>query len=163
MRQLTTPRHAERGLTLIELVASLAITTILLGMAAPFLFDTVANGQMREGGNLLLTETLNAQREAVKRNVTTRVAISGSDIQVLDMSQGADGTVVRSRRLAEGLSATTVNIDFNSRGAVLPLGTDVAVNLAKSGLVCSADLRCPGLRVDGGGGVRLCADQLSCP
>jgi type IV fimbrial biogenesis protein FimT len=36
------------------------------------------------------------------------------------------------------------------------------MDIGKSGLTCSSDFRCPGLRVDGGGTMRLCADKLAC-
>lgn len=156
-------RAAQRGLTLIEMAATLAIGVILMGMAAPALFDMLANGQLREAGNALLTETLYAQGEAIKRNVPTRISFNGRQIEVRDMSQGNAGTVLRTRVLAQDLSVSTnTTINFDSRGTTLPFGTDVAIDIERTGVVCSSDMRCPGLRVDGGGGVRLCADKLNC-
>ncbi len=166
MRQLMRRRAARalaRGLTLIEMMATLAISAILLGMAAPYLYDMLANGQLREGGNTLLSETLYAQGEAIKRNATTRIRFDGNQIEVRDMSQTADGVVLRQRVLGQGLSvAANVTISFSSRGTTLPLGADAEVDIVRSGLVCTAEMRCPGLRVDGGGGVRLCPDKLNC-
>ena len=161
MRHLIAPRQ---GLTLIELLATLAITVILFGMAVPYMGDYMVNTRLREAGNALHAETLYAQGEALKRNMTTRLIVDGSDIQVRDMSAGDEGTLVRRRVLGEGLSAkVAAQIDFDSRGIPNPFGTAREINVAKSGVTCSAELRCPGLRVDGGGGVRLCANQLDCP
>lgn len=160
MRQLS-PR---RGMTLIELMASLAIGAILFGMAAPFLRDYVVNARLREGGNALLAEALYAQGEAIKRNVSTRLLINSSELQVRDLSTGGDGTLLRTRLLTDGLAASAAaQVDFSSRGTPLPFGTAVAIDLAKGGVTCSADQRCPGLRIDGGGGIRLCGNQLDCP
>jgi hypothetical protein len=49
---------------------------LLLASAAPFFGDMVVNSRLREAGNLLLTETLMAQSEAIKRN--TRATVSTS-------------------------------------------------------------------------------------
>jgi len=161
MRFLSLPR---RGLTLIELMATLAISVILFGMAAPYLGDYMVNSRLREAGNALLAETLYAQGEALKRNVSTRFIIDGGEIQVRDMSAGGDGTLLRQRLLGDGLTArAAAQIDFSSRGTPLPFGTATAIDVDKSGVTCSAEARCPGLRVDGGGGVRLCANRLDCP
>lgn len=158
MRQLS-PRR--RGLTLIELMATLAIGAILFGMAAPFLGDYINNTRMRQAGNSLLAEALSAQGEAIKRNASTRLSVAGGLIQVLDVSGGGDPVLLRSRQLSEGLTATSaVQVDFGSRGTPLPFGTGAAIDLAKSGATCSSELRCPGLRIDGGGGIRLCSNRL---
>jgi len=160
MRQLSRPR----GLTLIELMASLAITAILFGMATPYMRDYIQNTRLREGGNALLAEALYAQAEAIKRNASTRLVVNGGDVQVRDMSTGGAGTLLRGRQLSDGLAANVATqVDFGSAGTPLPFGTDAAIDLGKSGVVCSADQRCPGLRIDGGGGIRLCGNQLDCP
>ena len=161
MRQLTARRQ---GLTLIELLVTLAISVILFGMAVPYVGDYMVNTRLREAGNALHAETLYAQGEALKRNMTTRLIVDGSDIQVRDMSAGDEGALLRRRALGEGLSVqAAAQVDFNSRGMPVPFGTATAIDVAKSGVTCSAELRCPGLRVDGGGTVRLCANQLECP
>ena len=156
-------RRLRRGLTLIELVVTLAIGGILMSMAAPALADFWLNHQLREAGNALQAEALYARTEAIRRNVPTRLVINGADLSVRDMSNGAAGVLLRQRRLAEGLSASgAAQIDFDSRGILLPLGTEAALDIAKTGLTCSSEHRCPGLRVDGGGNMRLCADKLAC-
>ena len=150
-----------QGLTLIELMAALAVSVILFGMAIPYMADFMHNARLRQAGNALLAETLQAQSEAIKRNASTRLVISGGLIQVLDISAGGAGVLLRSNRLADGMSAVSaVQVDFGSRGTPLPFGTSAAVNLVRSGATCSAELRCPGLRIDGGGGIRLCVNQL---
>ena len=154
-----TRRH---GMTLIELMATLAIAAVLFGTAAPYLGDYINNTRMRQAGNSLLAEALHAQGEAIKRNASTRLRVAGGVIQVLDISGGGDPVLLRSRQLSEGLTATsTVQVDFGSRGTPLPFGTGASIDLARSGTTCSAELRCPGLRIDGGGGIRLCVNRLA--
>lgn len=158
MRQL---KHS--GLTLIELVVTLAIGGILMSMAAPALSDFWLNHQLRAGGDTLLGEALFARTEAIKRNAPTRLVIDGADLSVRDMRDGADGVLVRQRRLADGMTASgSAQVNFDSRGILLPLGTEAAADISKTGVTCSSDFRCPGLRVDGGGGIRLCSDKLAC-
>ncbi len=161
MRQLMPP--ARRGLTLIELVVTMAISALLLSMAAPALADFWINHQLREAGNAVLAEALYARTESIKRNAPTRLSINGSDLSVRDMGAGGAGVLLRQRRLADGLSASgSAQMDFDSRGILLPLGTEAAVDVQKSGIGCTSDFRCPSLRVDAGGGIRLCGDKLAC-
>lgn len=160
-RRTRRARPAQRGLTLIELMVGLAIAALLALAAAPNLGDYIANSRLREGGHLLLTETLAAQSEAVKRNAVVRLSTSGNQIQVIDRTVPTSPVTLRTRQVSGGISYDTITIDFDSQGRVTPLA-DRAVDVAGSGVVCSSELRCPRLRVDGGGGVRLCGDKLNC-
>lgn len=151
---------AQRGLTLIELLVSVAVLAVLASTAAPFMGDMIANGRLREGGNLVLTETLIAQSEAVKRNGTVRVSLNGSSVQVIDVTDAAVPVVLRTRTLVQTVSAPVVTFDFGPEGRPTPFGTAVSVNLGSTSATCTSELRCPGLRVDAGGAVRLCGNHL---
>jgi len=155
--------NPQRGLTLIELMIGLAISALLAMTAAPFMGDYITNSRLREAGNLLLGETLIAQSEAVKRNTRVRVSTSGSSVQVLDMTVPADPTVLRTRTLPPTTTLPAATLDFGSEGRPTPFGTSGSIDLSSSSVLCSSDLRCPGLRVDAGGAVRLCGDKTSCP
>ena len=160
MRQMTT----QRGFSLIELMVALAIAALLVKMGAPFFSDYVGNSRLREGGNLLLAETLIAQSEAVKRNTRIRISTAGSTVQVLDMTVPATPVVLRDRTLSAGVTAPTATLDFGSEGRPVPFGTSGSINLSSGTVSCSIDMRCPGLRVDAGGAIRLCGNYLSsCP
>lgn len=155
MRQLT------RGLTLIELMVGLTIAALLALTAAPFFGDYITNSRLREGGNLVLTEALIAQSEAIKRNGTVRMTTNGSVVQVLDMSDAANPVLLRANEIPGGVTAPASTLDFGSEGRLLPFPTSASIDLSKSGVTCSDDLRCPGLRIDVGGAIRLCGNQLS--
>lgn len=158
------PAVRSRGLTLVELMVGIAVMAILVATAAPYLGDFVKNSRLREAGNLLFTEALVAQSEAIKRNTTVRVATSGATVQVLDMTVPASPVELRNRTLPANVTAATATLDFAGEGRPAPFGTAVSINLALTGETCSADLRCPGLRVDAGGATRLCGNHLvSCP
>lgn len=172
MRHLTfaAPRRAaSRGLTLIELMVAIAIAAFLVLAAAPHFADYTNNSRLREGGTTLQTEVLFAQSEAIKRNRIVRLTTSGSTVQVLEAQDTSNMTLLRERTLGGGVSAETATVDFTPRGypvnrAVNPSVDFVAasIDLGLPGVTCSSEQRCPGLRVDAGGGIRLCANKLSC-
>jgi type IV fimbrial biogenesis protein FimT len=157
MRHLT----GQRGLTLIELMVGLAIGTFLMLSAAPYFSEYSINSRLREGGNLVYSEALLAQSEAIKRNAVVRLSTDGTSVQVIDRSVPATPVVLRTRALSGGVTAATGTVDFGSEGRPVPFGTAVSINLATSAGSCSSDMRCPGLRVDAGGAIRLCGNQLS--
>jgi type IV fimbrial biogenesis protein FimT len=156
-------RHVtgQRGLTLIELMVGLTIGAFLMLTAAPYFTDYTSNSRLREGGHLVFGEALLAQSEAIKRNATVRLAIDGTSVQVIDRSVPATPVVLRTRALSGGVTASTGTVDFGSEGRPVPFGTAVSINLATSAGTCSSDMRCPGLRVDAGGAIHLCGNQLS--
>ena len=155
-------RHlsCQRGLTLVELMVGLAIGAFLMLTAAPYFSEYTTNSRLREGGNLVFGEALMAQSEAIKRNATVRLATDGTSVQVIDRSVPSTPVVLRTRTLSGGVTAATGTVDFGSEGRPVPFGSSVSINLATSAGTCSGDMRCPGLRVDAGGAVRLCGNQL---
>ena len=157
MRHLMPARA--RGLTMIELMVALAIASMLMLAAMPYFGEYTANSRLRESGNTVYTDALLAQSEAIKRNRLVRLASDGSLIQVLDLSN-PDSPVVLRERVLEGVTTGTLSIDFGSAGRPVPFGTSGALDFSLSGQTCSGDVRCPGLRIDAGGGVRLCGNRL---
>ena len=170
MRHLRAPLHGQAGLTLIEVMVGLGIAAALAVTAAPHFSEYTSNSRLRSSGNLLMSEALMAQSEAIKRNRTVRLSASSGTVQVLDMTVPASPVVLRERSLAPGVTAATTTstagistLDFGSEGRPVSFGTSVSIDLSMSGITCSGDLRCPGLRVDAGGAVKLCGDRtLSC-
>lgn len=163
MRRLMPPRRRSRGFTLIETLVTLSIFGLLAMAAVPVFHDYLANSKLREGGNALLSEALYAQAEAVKRNgrVSLTMLASSSTIVIFDVQNNVE---LRRRRAPDGLSAggNDVGVVFGGSGRPVPFGTAVAINLRLDNFTCSADIRCPGLRVDGGGGMQLCKNTQSC-
>jgi len=159
MRHLNLHRN-QRGLTLVELMVGLAIGAFLMLSAAPHFSDYISNSRLREGGNLLYSEALLAQSEAVKRNTTVRLETNGATILIIDRTTPTAPTTLRTRTLNGNVTAPAATIDFGSEGR--PIGFAAgSVDLSMAGVTCSSDYRCPGLRVDGGGAVRLCGNHLS--
>ncbi|MCU0968245.1 MAG: GspH/FimT family pseudopilin [Rubrivivax sp.] len=158
---MPAPRTAH-GLTLVELMVGLAIAALLALAAAPFFGDYLANARLREGGHVLYAEALAAQSEAIKRNRTIRLESEGATLRLVDVTDPADPVLLREQALPQGLSAGSVAIDFGSEGRPAPFPTAGAIDISMDGITCSGDRRCPGLRVDAGGSVRLCGDKTQC-
>lgn len=154
-------RHLNvRGLTLVELMVGLAIAAMLFVAAVPSFQDYMANSRLREGGNTLFAQTLFAQSEAIKRNAVVRLELDGDQITITDRSDPDEPVELKTVALNEGLSAADATIDFGGEGR--PVGfASASINLSLASLSCSAQIRCPGLRVDGGGAVRLCGDHTT--
>lgn len=151
--------NAQRGLTLVELMVGLTIGALLLMAAAPFFGDYMRNSRLREAGNMLLSEALFAQSEAIKRNTTVRLSSNGATLQVIDRSDVNAEVVLRERTLSGEVVAPAATLDFGSEGRPTPFGTSGSIDLSITGIACSDDNRCPGLRVDAGGATRLCGNH----
>lgn len=156
MRQLTL----RRGLTLVELMVGLAIAAILFMAAAPSFSDYMANSRLREGGNTLFAQTLFAQSEAIKRNTVVRLAVADGAIVVTDRSDPDNPVELRREPLNGGVAVEAGTIDFGGEGRTVGFAS-ASLNLSLASFSCSSEIRCPGLRVDGGGAVRLCGDHTS--
>ncbi len=70
---------AARGLTLVELMATLVIASILIALAFPSMQDFFESSQTTEHANLLVTDLAYARAEAVKRSVQVIVDSTGGD------------------------------------------------------------------------------------
>jgi type IV fimbrial biogenesis protein FimT len=152
--------NPQRGFTLIELMIAITIMTLLVVTGLPYFGEYMANSRLREGGHAVMAEALFAQSEAIKRNSTVRMAVNGATLTTTDF---VNGTALRTRTLTDGLSAGTgiTNVDFSGRGTTVPFGTTINLDLSKSGASCTL-YRCPRVVIDGGGGIRICADKNSC-
>jgi type IV fimbrial biogenesis protein FimT len=163
------PGRWRRGFTLIELLVTLVVLAILGAAAAPFMGDMVLNARLSSGGSLLYTQALMAQSEAVKRNFISYISISGQTVTMGELTPpvlGASSELkpMSTRTLAGAVTATEATFVFDAEGRPFPFGTEVSIDLGAEGVTCSADIRCPGLRISAGGAIRLCANHLvDCP
>nr|WP_295079699.1 GspH/FimT family pseudopilin [uncultured Roseateles sp.] len=76
-----------RGVTLVELIVTLAILSLLLMVAAPNVSAWVRNTQIRNVATSILTGVQRARAEAIRRNAPMRFSlVSLSDSSVMDGS-----------------------------------------------------------------------------
>lgn len=159
-------RNMERGLSIIEMMIALTIMGILAVMAAPGFVDYLANSRLRESGSVVLAQTLFARGEAIKRNTNVQVTTAGGVVRVEDIRDISSPVELRAITLTNNVSASTATLRFNSEGRSVDASGILAagsIDFSISTATCSSEIRCPGLRVDGGGSARLCGDRLNCP
>lgn len=147
-------------MTLIELMVALTIAAMLAMAAAPSFKDYLANSRLRENGNALYAQTLFAQSEAIKRNNVVRVTVADGVVTVTDRDDPDSPVTLKTVPFSHDITAEAATIDFGGEGR--PVGfASASIDLSHPSLTCSSEIRCPGLRVDGGGGIRLCSDRTS--
>lgn len=91
-------RHPHTGFTLIELIVTLAISAILIGLAMPSLGSLVGDSRMSATVNTLVHSLQSARSEAIKRSVPVGVCASLSPVDesaACDSAAGyTDGWIV---------------------------------------------------------------------
>lgn len=151
----------QRGLTLIELMVAFAIASMLALAAAPYFADYGINARLREGGNVVYAEVLFAQSEAIKRNHNVRVSTaSDGTVTVVDTTPTTPVTL-RTRVVSSDVVLPNASITFGTAGWPTPL-VATEIDLSHATTTCDGDHRCPRLRVEAGGAVRMCGNKNSC-
>jgi type IV fimbrial biogenesis protein FimT len=119
-----TSRHA--GFTVIELMITVALLAILLGIAAPSVRDLTLNARMTSLTNDLMTDLAIARAEAVKRGVRAAVCASssGADCTNSAWNQGwivfvdpdGDGAVGAAADIIKAVAALDASSTITSTG-----------------------------------------------
>lgn len=73
-----TPRLKTGGFTLLELMVTLAVAAILLGIAVPSLGDATLGGKLAASANDLVAGVAMGRSEAIKRNAVTSLCVSSN-------------------------------------------------------------------------------------
>jgi type IV fimbrial biogenesis protein FimT len=74
--KIAMPRRVCRGFTLIELMVTLTVAAILLGLAAPAFNEVSLSMKLSSHANSMVSSILFARSEAIKRNSVVRVCVS---------------------------------------------------------------------------------------
>ena len=168
------PLPIQRGMTIVEIMISLAVLGILLMVALPNFAAWLQNLQLRAATEAGLNGLQIARAEAIRRNVLVQLAVGpGTGWTV---SEAASGTVIQSKVHAEGSANAVVAITPGGSTLVTftPLG-GVGANSDASAAVTQLDftnptggscqpsgpMRCLRVVVTGGGSVKMCDPALA--
>ncbi len=139
---LTTPRRPARGLTLIELMVTVAILVMLLVGVGPSMGAWMRNTQVRNVASSMLAGLNRARNEAMRRNVPIRFSLV-SDSTVLSsgcaLSSGGVSWVVSVRDPAGACEAAPVVLIGTSVDPDIIAAYDAAVADANNPLIVEAN------------------------
>lgn len=155
MRQLNPNPFVQGGYTLIELAVTMTIIGVLAVAALPALASYMANAQLREAANVIVTGALYARSEAVKRNVVVNLQISRGTLQVISQVTPTP-LVLKTLVLTDAVQTTDFTASFDSAGRLTPFGTQLTLSLSASKQACSTDVQCPAIRFEAGGSINIC-------
>ena len=168
------PLPIQRGMTIVEIMISLAVLGILLMVALPNFAAWLQNLQLRAATEAGLNGLQIARAEAIRRNVLVQLAVGpGTGWTV---SEAASGAVIQSKVHAEGSANAVVAITPGGSTLVTftPLG-GVGANSDATAAVTQLDftnptggscqptgpMRCLRVVVTGGGSVKMCDPALA--
>ena len=118
----------QRGVTLVELMVTLAVLGVLATLSAPSFRQTIHNYRLDNYGNSLVAASRVARSEAIKRNASVRLCPSADGLTCTTDGQWERGWIIlqgTTQLLKHGplasdyqfRGATTVaNIDFDASG-----------------------------------------------
>jgi type IV fimbrial biogenesis protein FimT len=179
-------RLFERGVTLIEVMITIAIVAIAFGLGAPSYSEWVQNTQIRTAAESTLAGIQLARAEGLKRNANAlfqlvtsmdascTLSTAGSNwvVSVNDASGKCDVTsssvdpfITRRKASSEGTKnvtflASASSIGFNGLGQVTPTPvSNIIIDIKNpTGGTCapSGKMRCLQLQVTAAGQVRMC-------
>lgn len=150
-------RRQSAGFTAIELIVSITIVAILLGIGTPSLRDTIVSQRVRSAANDLYSDFAYARAEAIKRNAQVRVVRNASS-----WAEGwtvmAAGSALRAQPRLEGVrydGSPIATVIYNPDGRAT-LATTTLFNFSAAGGVAVV-MRCvqitpsgrPAVRADG--------------
>ncbi len=119
------PRREASGFTLLELMVTLAVAAILIGIAVPSLSDATLAGKLSASANELVAGVAMGRSEAIKRNSVTSLCVSsnGSSCGSGGWDQGwiviAGSTVIQKHPAAPTgfkVTSSVTKIDFQPTG-----------------------------------------------
>jgi type IV fimbrial biogenesis protein FimT len=112
-----------RGVTLIELLITVAVVSIALSLAAPSMSTQIANYRVRSATDSILGGLSLARTEAVRRNSAVRFTLNAGS-SAWTVAQVSPSTTIQSRAAAENAGVTTTSgntawsVTFNPTGMV---------------------------------------------
>ena len=162
-----TPRRAQGGFNLIEIVITIVIVALLAVLGMPTYSAWLQNSQMRASAESMIAGLQHARSEAIRLNDTqgVRFSLAGNEWSVFRVSdpatilQRGGGLDLAKNALVTPNPATT-EVTYTPLGMTNPSVTvDLDVTHVDSANKCVADggeIRCLRVQVRAGGMVRVC-------
>lgn len=123
-------RERARGFTLVELMVTIAVLVVVLGIAAPSLQGVINRNRVTSVANEVVAALNTARMEAVRRNRAAKLcpsvdgaSCSGSDWGrlIIFIDENGDGNVGGTEEVVRDLA-------FNARGISITASTNVSTN-----------------------------------
>ena len=156
----------QSGVTLVELLASVAILAILAAIGAPSYATFIANSQIRSTTETIRNGLQVARAEAIKRNASVTFTLNTSDTSWVvgcAVTTANCPATIQSKAAKEGGSGTvtvaitgTNPVTFGNLGGATSY--DVTVDNTSITTAKSKELR---IRIGAGGNIRVCDPNIS--
>ena len=150
---------------MIELMVSIVILSILLGLATPSFKIWLQNVQIRNAAETIQSGLQRARAEAVGRNVNVEFVLGANSSWVVRVVGGAD---IDTRSNDEGSKNATIavtpagatTVTFNSIGSLLAANADGSLPFTRvdldSSVLTAAESQNLRITIGVGGNVRMC-------
>lgn len=102
--------HAVAGVTLIELMVTLAVLAIVLGIGVPSFRDLILQNRLSSAVNEVLSGIVSVRSEAIKLNTTRRFCIDDATMQWDLRTLDATPTISRVGTISADVTLVTSNI-----------------------------------------------------
>lgn len=166
--QLSRSPGPASGWSLIELLIAMTILAISLALGLPALSDVIDQSRLRAASADLEHAARVARSEALRRNTTVTLSVSGPQWQVR-AGNAPNEVILHQGTLGSRVLATSAAIRFSGSGFASGAPTpssgrlDLDLALAADPLNCSQAGPCRRLQVDVGGAVRVCDPRKAPP
>ncbi len=174
-RLLLMRRAAQSGMSLIEILISIAIVGIVFALGMPAYGTWIQNTQIRTAADSILAGLQVAKNEAIRRNAATQFKLDGGATTQWRVNPfiDPDGTPIQSRSADEGspnatitlLPANADTVTFSALGRVIP-NADASpilaqVDIDNPSIAVVADRRNLRMLIPPGGAIRLCDPKVA--
>lgn len=173
------PRR-QAGFSIIELVVTLGVFAVLLGVGLPSFLHWMQNQQIRAAADALSSGLQVAKNEAVRRNARVQLQLVNISGWRINLANDPNGDPIQAREHGEGSPNVTVTtfpqgadtVTFNSLGRVVTnQDGSPSLNrvLIENPILQTADMRPLNVVIPTAGGSRMCdpkvpaTDPRSCP